>query len=78
MLQVAKPANAAKYRDVREVGVLEGGNCLSVRVRDMKSLRPQRGADGIEMDAESARHTHRANRTGHGRPDRAQRQKASS
>ncbi|MGH8809704.1 MAG: hypothetical protein ACREX0_17665 [Noviherbaspirillum sp.] len=54
MLQTAKPVSAAKYRDVCEVGVLEGGNCLGVRLRSTNTyaaLEPQRGADGIDTDA---------------------------
>lgn len=47
----ARFASAAKYRDVREAGVLEGGNCLSVRVRNTKTRGPQRGADEVDTDA---------------------------
>lgn len=59
-------------------GELERGNCLSVRKRDTKALKPQRGADGIDTNAECAHRPRCANRTGRDRPGRAQRQAAKS
>jgi hypothetical protein len=53
---------AAKYRDVRENGVFEGGNCLSVQQISATALMPQPGADGIDRNAECASdlsHAHR-------------------
>ena len=53
-------ADAAKYRDVREGGVLEGGNCLSVRGRDMNYAEAATGADAIDTNAACELHPHRA------------------
>lgn len=59
-------------------GELEEGTAFSVRKRGTEALKPQRGADGIDQDAECALGPHCASRLGRKRPDRVQRQGASS
>jgi hypothetical protein len=71
--QMAGFAAAAKYRDVREGGVLEEGIAVSVRMRDLNTRTLQRGANEIGADAVRMRGLRRANRTG-----RVQRQTANS
>jgi hypothetical protein len=54
--------STAKYRDVREGGVLEEGNCLGVRKSGMRMLLLQRGEDEVEENADRLRASRPAHR----------------